>query len=437
MVATWCFQVMSRNGLDDEVIARYQNLYDNYISIIVVNGIKGRRIKNTRQSVRQGDKFSMAIFAFGMDPNLTYLDTPLKCILINTQVTQGPMTQTALQPTPRPEPPPALPGLPELPPQPPEFQPPARQQRGPPDIETRYVLYAYCDDLKPAITSRWEFLLVERVMTLFELASGCKMHRSAESQKCKFLQLGRWKTELTQEMIPHQFFSLSDHLDFLGLTHKATYTLTRRVNGVALKDRIQKVIGPWGGGRFMSLNMQPHSVNNYAFSKLLYKCNPIHPRVEDENFFSMTAKSFIYADLLEKPNKHVLHREIKDGGLGLICISSRAKAALITTFLLTAINPNFIRNSYLNLLYRHFVLEKQTPPMIRPPYFGEGFFETIRRLKSSIPSIELISIKGVYDFLVSSTLRAEIEIPGTQGSSNPADWPLIPLTCKERNPETN
>ena len=238
-------------------------------------------------------------------------------------------------------------------------------------------------------------------------------------------------------MIPHRFFSLSDKLDFLGVTLNATYTLTQRVNGEALKERIQKVVGPWRGGRFMCLNMRPHSVNNYAFSKLLYKCNTIHPRVEDKNFFSMTAKSFISADLLEKPNKHVLHQEIKDGCLGLICISSRAKAAFITTFLQTAINPNFIRNSYHNLLYRHFVLEEQTPIMIRPPYFGDGFFETIRRLKSSIPSIELISIKGVYDFLVSSTLRAEIQVPGIQGSSNPADWPLIPLTCEARTPETN
>ena len=74
MVSTWCFQVMSRKGLDDEVIARYRNLYDNNISIIVVNGIQCRKIKNVRQSVRQGHKFSMEIFAFGMDPILSYLE---------------------------------------------------------------------------------------------------------------------------------------------------------------------------------------------------------------------------------------------------------------------------------------------------------------------------------------------------------------------------
>ena len=59
-------------------------------------------------------------------------------------------------------------------------------------------------------------------MTLFEMSSGCKMHTTAISQKCKFLALGKWKDKMTQGMIPHSFFSLSDHLDFLGVQLKAT-----------------------------------------------------------------------------------------------------------------------------------------------------------------------------------------------------------------------
>ena len=223
-------------------------------------------MKNTRQSVRQGDKFSMEIFAFGMDPVLSYLECRLRGILIHTQVSLGPETERAERPRPSPEPPPAILDLPALPAQPLVERLRATQKRRPPNIETRYTLVAYCDDLKPAITNKWEFLLVERVMTLFKLASGCKMHRTAESQKCKFLPLGKWKNELTQEMIPHPFFSLSDHLDFLGVTLKATYPMTRRVNGDALKDRIQKVMGPWRGGRFMFLNLRSHSVNNIMHS---------------------------------------------------------------------------------------------------------------------------------------------------------------------------
>ena len=42
-------------------------------------------------------------------------------------------------------------------------------------------------------TSIYEFLLGERVMTVFELSSGCPMHRSKESQKCKFLPLSKFR----------------------------------------------------------------------------------------------------------------------------------------------------------------------------------------------------------------------------------------------------
>ena len=133
-------------------------------------------------SVRQGDKFAMEIFAYGMDPVLDYLYVRLKGILINSQIAQGPKSQFHHLPSTRPAPPPALPGLPPLPAQPPDRLQ-AHRADTPLTLETQYILYAYCDDLKPAITSLWEFRLVERVMSIFEFASGCKMHRTAASQK--------------------------------------------------------------------------------------------------------------------------------------------------------------------------------------------------------------------------------------------------------------
>ena len=135
----------------------------------------------------------MELFAYGMDPILHYLETRLKGILIHSTPVQGPMGLLLPGTPPRPAPPPAIPGLPALPLQPPDGLPapggPHHQVNL--TIETRYKLYAYCDNLKPAITSIWEFCLVKRVMTLFERSSGCKMHRTAISQKCKFLPLGK------------------------------------------------------------------------------------------------------------------------------------------------------------------------------------------------------------------------------------------------------
>ena len=184
---------MSKKGLCDEVLNRYRNLYEDNLSVVVVNNLQGKCVRNTRQSIRQGDKFAMELFSFGMDPILGYLERRLQGILVHSIPVQGPVLLPRPSLAPRPAPPPPIPGLPALPPPPPVSCPPRQVHRHQvlPSLETRYVLYAYCDDLKPAITNLWEFILVERVMTLFERSLGCKMHRTAASQKGKFLALGK------------------------------------------------------------------------------------------------------------------------------------------------------------------------------------------------------------------------------------------------------
>jgi hypothetical protein len=122
----------------------------------------------------------MEWFCFGIDPVIDLLDRILTGILIVSLPVFGP----------------------SLPP--------------PAPIIQNYTVQGYCYDLKPAITSIHEFILVEQSIALFEKSSGCKLHRDPASNKCKFLPLGRWRGVLTQEDIPVHFFTLSDHLDMLG-----------------------------------------------------------------------------------------------------------------------------------------------------------------------------------------------------------------------------
>ena len=63
--------------LENAIIEQYKSLYFDNMSIIVVNNIQGRCIKNTRLSIRQGDKFAMELFSYGMDPILGYLEKRL------------------------------------------------------------------------------------------------------------------------------------------------------------------------------------------------------------------------------------------------------------------------------------------------------------------------------------------------------------------------
>jgi hypothetical protein len=283
-------------------------------------------------------------------------------------------------------------------------------------------------------------------MSIFELASGCIMHRSRESQKCKFLPLGKWRTGLSQDMIPFDFFTLSEHLDFLGVTLKATHIGTRKVNGDLLQERVRLTVGPWRAGRFMPLNLRAHSINCFAYSKLLYRFNIIDIRAGDTRYFTSQSKSFIYADMLEKPEELALFRDVADGGLGLQHIQCRASAALISTFLQTAINPKFNRNHYHNTLYRHYVeLEPVTAPPPVPPQFRGNFFPDIRALAEAGDPATM-SLRDVYRFLLGRVLRTEPEEQVAPGSPGPpplrppgpaAPPPLRPLRCELATPATD
>ena len=55
--------------------------------------------------------------------------------------------------------------------------------------------------------------------------------------------------------------------------------------------------------------------------------------------------------------------------------------------------------------------KQEGPCSNAPPCFDEEFFQTIRKFKKSGQNMEEISIKQVYDFLMSSVLNSEIEPP--------------------------
>ena len=199
--------------------------------------------------------------------------------------------------------------------------------------------------------------------------------------------------------------------------------------GDILQDRAKKTIGPWRTGRFMMLNLRPHSVNTYAISKLMYRCNTIDLRVADINAFNKTIKAFLYADMIESPGELTLHRDIEDGGLGMIHIQTRARAALMTTFLQTAIGRKFTRNHYHNCLYQYYVLEERIARPEIPPNFTGDFFPTLRKLKDSNIDIEDCSLKQVYGYLMKELLNVN--------DDDLTEDRLVPLKCELEYPETN
>ena len=139
----------------------------------------------------------MFFFAFGIDPLIHHLEKRLSGILIHSLSVSGPVGEHA-------------------------------SSNVLPAIEERYKVVSYADDLKPAITTIEEFNTVDIASNLFETASGCRLHRDPNSQKCKFLPLGKWRKSLRQEDIPAscQYLTLSSCLDMVGVQLYGTWTDT-------------------------------------------------------------------------------------------------------------------------------------------------------------------------------------------------------------------
>ena len=370
LVMHWVFMVLAKKGLSEQVISRLKNLYRDNLTIVVVNNVLGRCFPNHRWSLRQGDVPSMHWFAYAIDPLICFLEKRLHGILIHSLQVLGPCPEGVAGPL--------------------------------PNIEQRYTVIGYADDLKPAVTTMQEFSLVDRASSLFENSSGCRLHRDPKSGKCKFLPLGRWRGSLTQEDIPCAYMVLSDHLDMVGVELKATHTQTRKVNGDALQSRVQNTVGPWRSGRFMPLTQRPWSINSYALSKVWYKCNSVDLRVADISSITSKVKSWLYADQFEKPEELILYRPSTHGGLGMHHVKFKALAILIRSFLETAVNPKFLHNLYHSSLYKyHVLLQQDTPDPGLPPYYSQSFFDTIRKVyENTTMNVATMSSSDWYNLLV-------------------------------------
>ena len=154
MCMDWIYKVLEKKGMCEAGINRLKNLYDNNLSIVVVNNIQGITIPNIRGSLRQGDLSSMGLFCYGIDPLLIYLDKRLVGILVTSTPREGPV---------------------------PFLHPPLKQH------EERYKIVGCADDVKPAISEMHEFILVDKAMELFEKASGCILHRDPRSRTWRIL----------------------------------------------------------------------------------------------------------------------------------------------------------------------------------------------------------------------------------------------------------
>ena len=128
----------------------------------------------------------------------------------------------------------------------------------------------------------------------------------------------------------------------------------------------------------MPLTMRPHSINIYALCKVWFICGSVDLREGDIAAITKSFKSWLYADLYEKPSEAIMYHPAYYGGLGITSVKYKAKAMLIRTFLETAVHPRFKHSLLHSTMFRYHVMGDTTVP--DPgllPYYQQDFFDTI------------------------------------------------------------
>ena len=113
-------------------------------------------------------------------------------------------------------------------------------------------------------------------------------------------------------------------------------------------------------------------------------------------------KSWLYSDMLEKPEELVMNRPRNKGGLGVQNVKIKAQALLIKSFLETVINPEYIKNFFHNALYRWHVLEDfSISDPGNTPYYSQTFFSTIKQVvQEGLLNIPRMTTKQWYQVLL-------------------------------------
>ena len=178
----------------------------------------------------------------------------------------------------------------------------------------------------------------------------------------------------------------------------------------------------------MNLSLRCWSLNIYCFSKIWFRTHSVDLRETDISKITSYAKSWLYADMLLKPEETVLHRPVASGGLALLHVKMKALAGLIRCFLETACIAKFRQSLFHQLLFRYHVLEDRSlenPGL--PPFYNQEFFSVIRHVHHNTPlNVAHMTEKQWYQVL----LENRVTMVETDVSRH-----LIPCRAEVKNPE--
>ena len=181
----------------------------------------------------------------------------------------------------------------------------------------------YCDDINFVGEHLGDLVVIEEIFSNFEDCSGAILSRSSKS---KVMGLGLWRNK---EDWPFQWLKVEKMLKIFGFNISPSYKKTLQLSWDACLSSFRKTVMSWKARQLCTLIERVEVLRIFATSKVWYKASALPLPASYAKKFESLMGSFLWVGKLEKLKIDEVKNDRSQGGLGLPCVASKAKALFL------------------------------------------------------------------------------------------------------------
>ena len=184
---------------------------------------------------------------------------------------------------------------------------------------------SYLDDIQLISADEQDLITFNKVMNMFEAQSGAMLSRG---KKSKVMGLGGWegRNEWPQEV---NWLQTVVEMKILGFTVCPQFPGTLQRTWEVILRGLQKTLFSWGGRALNTLQQRVNVLQTFALSKLWYAAQvlPLPDKILKK--IESASSTFIFQGRHERLKLDELQNPKSRGGLGLVCVSTKAECLLL------------------------------------------------------------------------------------------------------------
>ena len=201
----------------------------------------------------------------------------------------------------------------------------------------------YVDDINIMVENPEDMLVIDKIFEQFESFSGAILNRS---EKTEVMGLGRFEG---RREWPLDWIKVEKSLKIFGIKHFPTYSVTLDQNWAEAVRNMEVCLNSWNTMVLNSVFQRVEVINTFVLPKWFYKaeCLPLPPNWAKE--IEKLVYNFIKIGHMEMMALQEMCNPVDKGGLGLVCVRSKADSLFLKQTLRIMSQPGTLHWKYLKL----------------------------------------------------------------------------------------